>query len=171
MREESKEPSVLRYHYDRDERLASLPDHIRERSLKKRGIFRGNRSLVITLINVAVLIVLIAVISAVSRTMGDNTILPGYAISAKAAVFGDRVLVSTSVKAREEKKEPASVRVHISYPDGGGRIELDDFLPAEDGEKQIYRASLDRDPAQTHVKVDFYSETGVGSITARIKDE
>ena len=114
---------------------------------------------------------LIAVFSVVNRIMGDNTILPGYTITAKAAVFAERVLVSSTVKARDEKEAAASVRVRISYPDGTGRIELDDFLPVEDGARQIYHGSLGRDPAQTQVKIDFFTNAAIGSMTARIKDE
>ena len=171
MREESREPGVPKYHYDRGERLASLPEHIRDRPKKKKGILRGNRSLVITLIDVVFLIMLFAVFSVVSRIMGDNTVLPGYTVTAKASVFGERVLVSTTVKARDEKEEAASVRLRISYPVGGGRIELDDFLPAEDGSQQIYRGSLGRDQTQTQIKIDFFTDVAMGSITVRIKDE
>jgi hypothetical protein len=171
MREESRDPDIPKYHYDREKRLASLPDRIRDRPKKKKGFLRGNRSLVITLIDVAFLVMLFAVFSIVSRFMGDNTVLPGYTVTAKASVFGERVLVSATVKARDAKEEAVLVRVRISYPEGGGRIELDDFLPAEDGAQQIYRGSLARDETQTQVEIDFFTDAARGSITTRIKDE
>ena len=171
MREETKEPGEIKFHYDREERHASLPEHIRDRPLKKRGFLRGNRSLAITFIDVLFLVMLVIVFSVVSRIMGDNTILPGYSITVKASVFGDRALVSTTVKAREERETADSVRIRISYPDGSARIELDDFLPAADGEERIYRGSLRLEPEQGEVKVDFFSADGIGSMTARIKEE
>jgi hypothetical protein len=171
MREESRDPGVPRYHYSREERTAFLPEHIRDRPRKKRGLLRGNRSLAITLIDVVFLVMLFAVFSVVSRLMGDNTILPGYTISAKAAMFGDRVLVSTTVEAREDSEVEPSLRVRFSYPDGKGRVEVIDFLPATKGEKQIYRGALVGDPNQNKVYIELISGEKSGSLEARIKGE
>ncbi len=170
MKEESREPGELRYHYNREERTAGLPDYLRNRS-RKKGIFRGNRSLVITLIDVVFLVILFVVISVVTRLMGDNTVIPGYTVSASATVFGDRVLVSAKVTAREDSEQSKSVRVRIGYTEGGYRIELDDFLPAAQGVEEIYRGSLIRDSSQKQVKIEFYTDDASGSMTARIKAE
>jgi hypothetical protein len=171
MREESRYPDKLHFHYRREERTASLPERIRDRPHKKRGFLRGNRSLTITLIDVVFLVMLFAVFSVVSRLMGDNTILPGYTISAKAATFGDRVLVSATVKARETAEGESPIRVRFSYPDGGTRVEVDDFLPTEKGEKRIYRGALIHDPGREEVRIEFFSPDAMGSLNTRIKEE
>jgi len=168
MKEETREPGVPRYHYSREERTASLPETMREKPQGK-GIFRGNRSLAITLIDVVFLLMLIAVLSVVNRLMGDNTILPGYTISAEASVSGDRVLVIIKVKARDDSETAEQVRIRIGYPEGRDRIELNDFLPTEDNSEQIYRGSLRHDQTQTQVRIAFFAGTSAGTMTAKIK--
>ena len=170
MPEETRDPGELHYHYSREERTASLPENMRE-PRGRRGIFRGNRSLLITLIDVAFLVILVVVFSLISRIMGDNTVLPGYTVSANASAFGDRVLVSVKVQSREEKSTAEAVRIRIGYPESNNRVELNDYLPAEKRVEQIYRGSLPGDASQDEVRITFYSRSAMGSITTNIKEE
>lgn len=170
MSEETREPGTVRYHYNREERRASLPDHLRDTS-KKKGILRGNRSLLITLIDVVFLVMLVIVISVFYRVRGDGNILQGYAVSAGAITFGDNVLVSVKVKAREDRVEAQPVRIRIGYPAGGTRIELSGFLPEAGGVEEIYRGSLPLSPEQTQIRIDLFADETTGSMTVRIREE
>lgn len=170
MREETSEPEAVRYHYNREERAASLPEGLRDRP-KKGGILRGNRSLLITLLDVFFLVMLVVVVSVVTRVIGGRNVLPGYNISASAFAFEDRVLVGIKVKARENSEDAEAVRIRIAYPEGGGRIELHDFLPARSGVEEIYRGSLIHDSGQTRVRIDLFTDGHAGSMSTRIKEE
>ncbi len=170
MKEETRDPGAIKYHYNRDERTASLPDRVRERS-ERTGILRGNRSLLITLLDVAFLVALVVVFSVVSRLMGDSSLLPGYTVSARASAFGDRVLVSVTVEALEEREGPEAVRIRIGYPDGRALIELNDFLPADKKAEQIYRGSLPFDAGNSEVKITLLTGSNAGSLTTKIREE
>ena len=170
MREETSEPEAIRYHYNREERTASLPEGLRD-GRRKGGILRGNRSLLITLLDVFFLIMLVVVVSVITRVTGGRNVLPGYNVSANAFAFEDRVLVGVKVKARENREEAEAVRIRIAYPEGEGRIELNDFLPAKSGAEEIYRGSLTRDSGQTRVRIELFTEESTGSMSARIKEE
>jgi len=170
MGEETREPGAIKYHYNREERTASLPDRVKE-SRGKGRILRGNRSLAITFLDVAFLVALIIVFSAVSRLMGDNSIIPGYTISVKATAFGERVFVSVKIQARKDSAAAEAVRIRIGYPGSGDRVELNDFLPAVRKTEQIYRGSLSFDSSREEVRITVYSGTEMGSMTARIKEE
>jgi hypothetical protein len=103
--------------------------------------------------------------------MGDSSVLPGYTVSATASAFGDRVLVSVKVEARQESGEPEPVRIRIGYAGGRPLVELNDFLPVEDRAEQIFRGSLPLDTGSSEVNVTLLTESGAGSLTAKIREE
>ena len=169
MKEETREPGEPQFHYNREERTALLPDSIRDR--QRNGVFRGNRSLLITLIDVVFLVILVLVFSVVSRVMGDATIIRGYSISAKASVFDDRVLVSIKIRAKKDFEIAEQLRIRISYPEGNERVEVGDFLPERAGKEQIYRGALPHDAGQRKVVIVFFAGANRGSMTATIRAE
>ncbi len=170
MPDETRDPGAPRFHYDREERTASLPEDLQD-ARGKRNLFKGNRSLLITLIDVAFLVILVVVFSVVSRLLGDNTVLPNYTVSAGATAFGERVLVSVKIQAREDRDVAEAVRIRIGYPGSGDRVELNDFLPAEKGNEEIYRGSLLGDASEQEVRITLYTQSAMGSINTRIKEE
>lgn len=169
MKEETREPDKPVFHYNREERMASLPEDTGER--RRRGIFRGNRSLLITLIDVVFLVVLVAVFSVVSRMMGDATLIRGYSVTARAMLFDDRVLVSVKISSREDTEVPEAIRIRFGYPAGDERVEISDFLPEGKKEERIYRGALERDARYSKVVIDFVTDDERASMTANIRAE
>jgi hypothetical protein len=169
VKQESKSPGELHFHYNRDERMAGLPENVGRKTGK--GIFRGNRSLIITLLDVVFLVILIVIFSVIIRMRGDTTILPGFSITARAVAFEDRVLVSIKAAARRDHDEEARLRIRMGYPEASRWIEIDGFLPSTDGDEQVYRGALDLVPAEGKITIYFYSNSEQGSMTAKIKEE
>ena len=169
MNQESKEPGEIRYHYNREERMAALPDHVREPG--RKGIFRGNRSLLITLLDVAFLILLVAVFSVISLMTGNAGAIPGYSASAQASQFDDRVLVSVKMVAREEHDTAEMLRIRIRYPEGSEVVEVSGYLPTEKGSEAIFRGALAYDAAQSRLVLDLSSGGSRGSLKERVRPE
>jgi hypothetical protein len=169
VKEETRDPGAPKYHYNREERMASLPDAIRSR--QRRGILRGNRSLMITLIDVVFLVLLVVIFSFVGRLAGNTNVIPGYAVNADAIEFGDRVLVSVKVKARETPVEIGVVRIRLRYPEGGERVEINEYLPGEKNVEETYRGALPYDGEQTRIVIDFITGDSRGSLTEKIRRE
>lgn len=170
MPDETNDPGIPRFHYNREERMASLPEHLQDRR-GKRSLFKGNRSLLITLIDVAFLVILVVVFSVVTRLLGDNTVLPDYTVSTRAFLFGERVLVSVTIQAREDRDTAEAVRIRIGYPESSDRVELNGFLPTKKGTEEIYRGSLPGKASEQEVRITLYTKSSAGSINTRIRDE
>ncbi len=169
MKEESRSPGEMHFHYNRDERMAKLPEHIGQKS--RRGFLRGNRSLIITLLDVLFLVILVVIFSVVMRMQGDTTIIPGFSITARAVAFDDRVLVSIKAVAKRDHEEEVQVRIRLGYEEIARWIEVDGFLPAAKGEEQVYRSALDIEPTERKIVVYFYSQDNEGSMSTRVTRE
>jgi hypothetical protein len=169
MKEESRDPGAVRYFYNREERMAALPDHVQRPS--RKGVFKGNRSLLITLIDVAFLILLVAAFSVFSLMTGNARVIPGYSATAKASQFDDRVLVSIRVVAREDHDEAQTVRIRLSYPEGSERVEVSGYLPTEKGSEVVFRGALPYDADQSRLIIDLFANGSQGSLKERIRRE
>ncbi|MAG13876.1 MAG: hypothetical protein CMN78_04710 [Spirochaetales bacterium] len=170
MKEESREPGKPIYHYKREDRTSSLPERVRGR--EKRGIFRGNRSLLITTLDLVFLAILVVVFLVLMRAKGDTTILPGFAISAQATEYGNLILVSVKTKnEQDETTDSRHVRIVLGFPEGTERVELDGFLPDTSGVEAIFRGSLPAGTNNRRVRIDVYSGEYSGTLHARIKGE
>ena len=172
MKEETREPGKPIFRYNREERLASLPDHIANRgSGGKRGILRGNRSLLITIIDVVFLILLVVVFSVIARFRGDTAVLPGYTISAQATEYGNQVLISIKAEKRKDPGEETHVRIALSYPEEPDRVELDGFLPSKIGEETFFRGVLPVSRTARRVRIEMFTEDASGTILSKIRSE
>ncbi len=169
MKKETEDPGALHYFYNREERMAYLPDHVRDRG--RKGVFKGNRSLLITLIDVVFLILLVGVFAVITLMTGNTRAVRGYTVTAKASQFDDRVLVSIKIVAKEDREVTERVRIRISYPEGNERIEISDFLPSEKGGEGILRGALSFDKNQSRLNIDFFVNGARGSIKTRIRKE
>ena len=169
MKEESRDPEELYFHYDREERMAGLPSHVGRKSGK--GIFRRNRSLLITLIDVVFLVILVVVFSVVIRLRGDTSLVPGYTVTARAVAFEERVLVSVKVVARTDDANDERLRMQIAYKESPTRVEIDGYLPNGRGAEQVYRGALDLKPSEDKIVIRFFTADTQNSTSVKIKKE
>ena len=169
MKEESREPGQPIFRYNREERMSSLPEHIGKKI--KRGIFRGNRSLLITAIDVVFLLLLVVVFSVLIKLKGDTSVIPGYSVSARAIEYGNRVLVSVTAEKRNDDKAENHARIILSFPDSAERVEISGFLPEKRGDELVFRGALPSIPGKHQVLIELFAGQVSGSILSRIRNE
>jgi len=96
---------ALRYHYDRGERLsrADAPDPSRRDT---RGVFRGNRSLMILLVDILLISLLFLTYRYLLYSPPNQARLGGYDLVLDGLSVGDRVFAGLSVeKVRDDAPE------------------------------------------------------------------
>jgi len=122
------------YQYDREERKAQRIAQTGE--LPRKGWLRGNKSLIITLIDVVIVIGVFLLYIFFLKPMADRQILGDYTIRGQAFQYADRVFVSLSIVAEDEPRETeddSSGLITVVTPSG----EISDLLPAEGRERII----------------------------------
>ena len=165
-REEIKETGKLHFHYDREDRIKNLSGAKPEQTGTK-GLFRRNRSLFITLLDVIVLIILFVIVTLLFRTRSAAEPIPGYAITARAATFDDRILINiTFTSLRDSDADPSGVRIVLSHGDIS-RQELMDVLPGKEGQQRIVRGTLPIKSSEKKVLIEIFS----GEHTAKLDIE
>jgi hypothetical protein len=163
-REEYRNPGEMVFHYNREERIKSLSSEIRDR--KPKGILKGNRSLLILLIDILVIIILYVLLTPLLRGPGDSVVKEGYRFSLEAFVYNQECLVRVKidlekVEKEEEQEIPPHQLVNITtyIEDHNLSVETADILPQEEGDTRILRSSFD---------LSQIEEDGPYTITAEI---
>ena len=118
----------LGFHYDRDERLGDRG----EREPETGSIFRRNRSLAITLLDLLLVLIIFALYMVFFRPGASDALmtLDGYAVDGSAFVFDDDVYVTVTVELEdgEAVREGGDTLVRIEFPDGTSTT---DVLPSD----------------------------------------
>ena len=167
--EETREPGKLHFHYDREQRRRSLPERIREP--RPRGFLRGNRSLVITLIDLFVIAVLFVIVWFFLRSGNRSDTLEGYHFDLRAVAYDDRVFVTLTIDPRENDLDGGLVQANLRYEEGGIKLTLSDVLPVSEEGNRNLRASIPLDPEAEKIYADlFIAETSL-TIQAKIDRE
>lgn len=139
----------IRYHYDRDERMAlKRPAHAQRRGLFARLLGGGRRSLIPVALGV------LAIVAAVRLLPRDHATghLAGYDVSLRAYVYEDALLASVTVAwkpgAKEKAAEAADATVRFTTsakssgsvtvePLGGGEAVVRGRLPYTGAERRV----------------------------------
>lgn len=168
-REEFKETGKLHFHYDREDRIKNLAG-ARPEQTGIKGLFRRNRSLFITLLDVLVLIILFVIVTFIFKTRSAAEPIPGYSISARAATFDDRLLINTTFTAvRDSENEPSGVRVVLSHGNVS-RQELMDVLPGKEGEQRVVRGTLPIKSSEKKVLIEIFSGEHTAKLDIKIEE-
>jgi hypothetical protein len=167
-REEIKEAGKLHFHYDREARLKNLSNALPEQTGTK-GLFRRNRSLFITLLDVLVLIILFVIVTLLFRTRSAAEPIPGYGVTVSAAAFEDRILINTTFTAVKDSEDaPSGVRVVLSHGDTS-RQEILDVLPGKEGEQRIVRGTLPIKSPEKKVLIEIFSGEHSAKLDVKIE--
>jgi hypothetical protein len=146
-REEYRNPGEMVFHYNRGDRVKSLSPEVQNR--KPKGILKGNRGLIILLIDILLIIILYVVLTPLLRGPGDSVIKDGYRFSLEAFVYKQECLVRVKVEMEEDQAGKHDIPPHqlvnvlISLEDRGLSEETADLLPQEEGESRTLRSSFD----------------------------
>ena len=141
MRRETHYPGEAEYHYDREKREEGLSNYAVRNLHTQKSIFRHNRSLTITLIDVAALILLVSLVSIFLRTRPASTQV-GISVTGEAFRLDDRIIASVTIERLEESAPSGEVRVVFRVLPGSSRSEVHDLLPEVAGEKRTIRSSM-----------------------------
>lgn len=147
------------FHYNREERLAKATKGVRERTLhpdKKVGLFKKNKSLLIILVDILIVIIFGAVLYPFLTNMAQNQEHEGYKFSIRGIVYDGAVLASLKVekkKALDDGPEMVKIRFFTSENNSGDEIEA--AFPSEIGETVIVRDTLAFDGEVSAVKAEI----------------
>ncbi len=146
---ESQEPGQFTYHYNREERVSKLPREIQDRLAGRLpgGIFRRNRSLLITLISLGAIAVVWFVLLPLLQTRASG-VLEGNRFTLEAFAYENKVLIS--LKAAPVGKGAPSApgfTARFSALPGGGSVEAEGSVGRAAAASQILRASLPLGPS------------------------
>ena len=146
------------YHYDRDKRLG-LPNAPDLSTRGRRGIFKGNRSLVILLIDVVVICLLALFYRFFLYTPPYQTVLSGYTVTLRGFAYRDGIVGNLQVEKTDE--DAPQGRVYVRFLAGAADLRLSASLPDNhDTSVELTRTLFPEDgPEELHAEVDIAGET------------
>ena len=139
---ETDGPGELHYHYSRDEKKAGMSAYTLRNLHPKKGFFKRNRSLAITLVDLSVLVMLFAIIFFYFRLAGPPPGVEGLTVVAEAYRLDGRVYVSIMFERTDDTGPTGNVRVFLRALPADTRIELSDMLPVRTGEVRTLRSVI-----------------------------
>lgn len=145
-KKESYSPGDVHFHYSREERYRYLSPEIANPT-KKKGIFKGNRGLIILLVDILLILLLYFILNPLLQRYASNTDFMGYEVRLGAFSYEEEVFISLRFLA-EEPAETASgaegtlVRVLFSLEGSDAVVEETDLLPPRKGAERIIRTRI-----------------------------
>ena len=140
---------LYQYHYNREERLSKNPNL--PENPGKTGWLKGNKGLVIVLIEILVLVLVFALVYPFFARKKGEIEYEGYSFSLKALRFGNDVLVSVKILASAEEAKSSSDLVFCDVLMQAGNVSLKERWPLPvPGREVIFRAVIEAPgPAKT----------------------
>ncbi|NOY10094.1 MAG: hypothetical protein GXP33_14775 [Spirochaetes bacterium] len=105
------------FHYNRDERL-SMPTAPAE-GKRSRGIFKGNKTLIILFINVIVIFLVLFLFFRFINKPSYKNVKAGYRLELDAFPYADAILVSLYIKRVKENKTNGKYRISALFYTSG----------------------------------------------------
>lgn len=173
-REEYRNPGEMVFHYNREDRMKSLSPEIQNR--KPKSILKGNRSLIILLIDILVIIILYVILTPLLRGPGETVVQEGYRFGLEAFVYNQECLVRLKIELEKEEDEVEIpphqlVNVIIFLEDHNLSDETADILPQEEGESRILRSSFDLSRIEEDGPFKVKAEITLGENTFLLSTE
>ncbi len=150
--------SEYNYHFDREEYEKS---RFTEPRKYKGGAFKNNKTLIITLLDIAVIILIMMVVVPFVRKSYEVQNFNGYSLILSRYYSGNEIYLNLSIKnkAKGESNGANLTEIEFSLSNNSKSIYIDDLLPLP-GETLSYRAKFLEDDSDTgSVKVAIGNET------------
>ncbi len=147
--DETREPDRFVRHYDREERLALKQDHEPERG----GLFARNRSLLIILLDIVLVLVMFVLYLLFVRPEPALTQMDGFTLGGSAFAFDAEIYLTLTVgrPADAPLLDGAETLVRVAFPDGSV---LTDTLPTDTEYPTIVRHVLAAEHAERFLQRD-----------------
>ena len=173
--QESHNPGDLHFHYDREQREKTLSSYVKRNLHTKGSVFRRNRSLKITLLDLVVLVLLVTVVSIFLRTKGATSVDGEIDVYGEAYRSGDRIIVSLTMERLSDQSPTGPVRVVFRALPGDTRLQLDDVLPESPGDSRTLRGALPHPGEGGNTRVRVFATVNIDGegtgFTLEVRDE
>ena len=169
---ETDGPDEVHFHYNREERETGLSEFAK-RNLHTKGFFRRNRSLVITLIDLSVLVLLFFIIFFYLKITGvSSSGIEGISLETDAYLLGNRVYVTMVFERTEADGPTGAIRVFFRALPSDSREDVSGVLPSFIGEVRTIRAAMTAEESEVKVfaTVDFETGSKVYEIEVRARE-
>ena len=168
-----RDPNRYDYHYNRDDRLAKMPDELRGRvdGALPRGLFRRNRTLGVILIDIMIIALVWFVFLPLIRT-GASGRIEGYSFVLKSFSYGGKALISlTAVKEHESRSGSPFYTATFGLSSSNATTEMHGDLPKLLHGSTSLRTSLPLKGKTTAVVCRLTIGTEHLSLKARLQPE
>ncbi|MFP4364793.1 MAG: hypothetical protein ACLFR1_13105 [Spirochaetia bacterium] len=163
--------SQIQFHYNREERLSRAGGTLKE-GLEKRGFFQKNRSMVILLADIGIIMLIYIIISILFPGWNSSSAFPGYQLRLNAFYYNNQTLIALSVTADDEAPEnPALVTVHFKDEAGGFSTEAIMDLMPQPGQTRYFRVQTEEIGPDDRVVAHVESEGNQAQIAAPVASE
>jgi hypothetical protein len=170
---ESHEDGQLNYHYDRYEREGSAARNLGKP--RKSGILKGNRSLLVLLLDVILILVILAVFRFVIPLFAGQTALGGYSISLKGFIYDNQIYATLKIhkKIGEESRTPDTNIVEVTFKtaDGENELQVSDLLPLHSEQDRFIREVLPYKGQATRLSVKVSIDEKTKTLHTDLKIE
>ena len=141
---ETHEDGQLNYHYNRKEREVSAARNLGKP--QKSGILKGNRSLLVLLLDVVLILIIMAVFRFVIPLFAGQTALGGYSLSLSGFIYDDQIYGTLKVhKKAGDQTGPADiniVEIVFKTADSEDGLLVSDLLPVDSEKDRFIREVL-----------------------------
>ncbi|RKX77343.1 MAG: hypothetical protein DRP87_09445 [Spirochaetes bacterium] len=175
-REESRGDDIIRFHYNREERMKRLSSEIKY-GTRKGGILKGNRSLIILLLDVLLIIIIYVIIN--FFTGAERTpVVDGYSFSFRGFLFEEEANLSLKITRVEDFESTENELtddnlVEVVFSAEGKNIEqrIVELLPERKGETRIVRGKLNIQTSDILIYADISFNNRNLRLSTTIKPE
>jgi hypothetical protein len=158
------------YHFSRDEYEKSR--HLKHLDFKG-GPFKQNRSLLITLLDISVIVLIIMVVLPFIRKSNEVPDLNGYKLQLTHYRTEEEIFLNLLItnKTKEEVDGAALTDIEFSLENSDNTIYINDLLPLP-GESLTYRISMKDDGSETATaKVSIDGESTILNVKVSRKED
>jgi len=163
MIDEDQNDKGYNYHFNREEYENS---RFSEPKSYKGGAFKRNRTLLITLLDIAIIIVIIVVVIPFVRKSYEDPDLHGYSLNLTYYRINNDIFLNLFVINKNEGEKSGAELVDIEFclENGTESIFINDILPLS-GKSLTYRSSIPDDGSKTaSSKITIKGDTSVLNI-------
>lgn len=169
---ETRYPGELYFHYNREDRLKSVRPEITSRlegCKPKKGLFRKNRTLMIILLDVLVIILLYFILMPFLNKRAQTAELAGYEMKLRAFLYEDTTFVSLGITHTGAEGNADGELAHVRFylEEGENGVEVIDILPEGLEEERILRTQLEGGKKKKRV----YAEVRIRGETETLRTE